>query len=161
MSPLRFCWYQVVQTFDIDPNPPRYLKEANLLDGDNPISSIGHSLISLKSWNGTNFLTMIKPFEQGFWNEDAHPTAYHDNVAFHSSRVQGADRFLLLGANDDVVMRILTVPKDGRPPEIKWLSLTFNEAKARLEADWQEQVDLWEDKKDDEADDQYETENQK
>ena len=48
-----------------------------------------------------------------------------------------ADRFLLLGPNDNEKMRLLLVPYDGRVPEIRTLSLTFAEAKARLEEKWE------------------------
>ena len=59
------------------------------------------------------------------------------NIASYSSRRAAAYRFLLLGANDDEKMRMLIAPRDGRTPVIKTLSLTFAEARVRLEKEWQ------------------------
>ena len=39
-------------------------------------------------------------------------------------------------------MRMLSVPDDGSPPVIVPVSLTFVDALARLEADWEKQVAL-------------------
>ena len=65
------------------------------------------------------------------------------NIASYSSHLAAADRCLLLGANDDERMRMLIAPHDGRTPVIKTLSLTFAEARARLEKEWQRQEPEW------------------
>ena len=59
------------------------------------------------------------------------------NVASYSSKLAVADRYLLLGKNDDEKMRILIAPHDEGTPIIKTLSLTFAEARARLEKERQ------------------------
>ena len=55
--------------------------------------------------------------------------------------IQG-DRFLLLGANDEETMHLLTVPHSGRVPKIRTLPLSFAEAKLRLEKEWEIQRTL-------------------
>ena len=60
-----------------------------------------------------------------------------DDIASYASDLADADRFLLLGANDQERMRMLIAPDDGRTPVIKTLSLTFAEARSRLEKKWQ------------------------
>ena len=61
---------------------------------------------------------------------------YLDNVICYPSSLAKSRRYLLLGQNDDEKMRLLIAPSEGRALEIKPLSLTFNEAKRRLEAEW-------------------------
>ena len=60
-----------------------------------------------------------------------------DNFICYSSRFADSDRFLLLGENDDEKMRLLIAPREGWALEITPLSLSFNEAKRRLEAEWE------------------------
>ncbi len=60
-----------------------------------------------------------------------------DNVICYPSSLADSRRFLLLGQNDDEKMRLLIEPSEGGALEIKSLSLTFNEAKRRLEAEWE------------------------
>ena len=62
---------------------------------------------------------------------------YLDDIASYSSDFADADWFLLLGANDQEKMRMLIAPHDGRTPVIKTLSLTFAEARSRLERERQ------------------------
>ena len=81
-------------------------------------------------------LELIKFDEKGFWR-GTRPAVLLKNIASYSSHLAAADRFLLLGADDDERMRMLIVPHDGRTPVIKTLSLTFAEARARLEKEWQ------------------------
>ena len=52
-----------------------------------------------------------------------------------------ADRFLLLGSNDEK-MRFLHIPNNGQAPEIVPLSLTFAEAFTRLEKERGKQLKL-------------------
>ena len=63
--------------------------------------------------------------------------AYLDNLVCYPSCLADGDRFLLLGENDDEKMRLLIAPREGRALEIRPLSLSFNEAKRRLEAAWE------------------------
>ena len=65
------------------------------------------------------------------------------DVASYSSHLANTNRFLLLGANDDEKMRMLIAPHDGSAPVIKTLSLTFAEARVRLEKEWQRQEKEW------------------
>ena len=60
-----------------------------------------------------------------------------DNFICYSSRYADSDRYLLLGRNDDERMRLLIAPREGRALEITPLPMSFNEAKRRLEAEWE------------------------
>ncbi len=62
---------------------------------------------------------------------------YLDDVIYYAARLADSDRFLLLGENDDEKMRLLIAPREGCALEIKPLSLSFNEAKRRLEIEWE------------------------
>ncbi len=72
---------------------------------------------------------------------------YLDDVVCLSSRLADSNRFLLLGENDDEKMRLLIVPREGRALEIKPLSFSFNEAKRRLEIEWEKRRALKEKEK--------------
>ena len=61
---------------------------------------------------------------------------YLENLNCYPSSLADSRRFLLLGQNDDEIMRLLIAPLKGHALIIKALSLTFNEAKRRLEAEW-------------------------
>ncbi len=65
------------------------------------------------------------------------PPVYLDYVICYPSSLADGYQFLLLGQNDDEKMRLLMAPSEERALEIKTLSLTFNEAKRRLEAKWE------------------------
>ena len=65
-----------------------------------------------------------------------------DNILFYSSQLADGDRYLLLGENDDEKMRLLIAPRKGSALEITTLSLTFNEAKRRLEIEWEKRQAL-------------------
>ena len=77
--------------------------------------------------------------------EDSHLTSQHqddqqvhlENVICYPSRLAKGYGFLLLGKNDDEKMHLLNAPREGRALEIRPLSLSFNEAKRRLEAEWE------------------------
>ena len=72
------------------------------------------------------------------WRQDQDDlSVYLDNFICYPSRLADGDRFLLLGQNDDEKMRLLIAPSEGHDLEITVLSLTFNEAKRRLEAEWE------------------------
>jgi hypothetical protein len=72
--------------------------------------------------------------------------AYLRNIAFYRTDLVNANRFLLLGSNDEK-MRLLHVPPSGQTPEIVPLSLTFADALARLEKDWETQLKMKKEKK--------------
>ena len=63
-------------------------------------------------------------------------SVYLDNFICYPSSLADSDRFLLLGQNDDEMMRLLIAPREGRALEIRSLSVTFNQAKKRLETEW-------------------------
>ena len=60
-----------------------------------------------------------------------------DNLICYPSRLADGYHFLLLGKNDDEKMRLLIAPREGQALEVHPLSLSFNEAKGRLEAEWE------------------------
>ena len=62
---------------------------------------------------------------------------YLDNVICYPSSLSDSNRFLLLGENDDEEMRLLIIPHEGPALEIRPLSFSFNEAKRRLEIEWE------------------------
>ena len=74
-------------------------------------------------------------------NQDETPV-YLDNVISYPASLADSDRFLLLGQNDDEMMRLLIAPHEGRALEIRSLSLSFNEAKRRMEAEWRKREAL-------------------
>lgn len=74
------------------------------------------------------------------------PPVYLDNVICYPLSLADSHTILLLGQNDDEKMRLLIAPLEGRALEIKSLSLSFNEAKRRLEAEWGKRQALGEDK---------------
>ena len=86
--------------------------------------------------NASAALELITPDDNGFW-KGTEPAVVLRNVASYSSKLAVADRYLLLGINDDEKMRLLIVPHDEGTPIIKTLSLTFAEARARLEKERQ------------------------
>ena len=81
-------------------------------------------------------LELITPDNNGFW-KGTEPAVLLRNVASYSSKLTVADRYLLLGKNDHEKMRLLIAPRDEGTPIIKTLSLTFAEARARLEEERQ------------------------
>ena len=121
-------WFQKLSKMDTAPPPSRYIYSSLSLD-----NSI---LIFYNNNNTSVMLELIKFDEKGFWR-GTRPAVLLRNIASYSSHLAAADRFLLLGANDDERMRMLIAPHDGRTPVIKTLSLTFAEALARLEKEWQ------------------------
>lgn len=113
---------------DIDPVPSRFIDSS---------LSLHNSLVLFHGLdNASAALELINLAENGFWSGTEPAVVLYD-VASYSSRFPVADRYLLLGANDDQKMRLLIAPHDERSPVIKTLSLTFAEARARLEKKWQ------------------------
>ena len=81
-------------------------------------------------------LEFMKLDEDGFWIE-TRPAVFLRNIASYPSHYAAADKYLLLGENDDEKMRLLIAPHDDRAPIIKTLSLTFAEARSRLQKEWE------------------------
>ena len=113
---------------DINPVPARFIHGSSSFENNLIISHDGN--------NASVALELIKFPDNGFW-KSTEPAVMLRNVAAYSSHFAVADRYLLLGANDDEKMRLLIAPHDERAPVIQTLSLTFAEARSRLEKEWQ------------------------
>ncbi len=121
-------WFQKVHQWDVNPVPSRYIHTPLSLD---------NSLIVFYDGNNTDVsLELIKLDETGFW-VGTRPSVRLHNIASYSSHHAAADRYLLLGATDEEKMRLFIAPRDGRTPVIKTLSLTFAEARSRLQKEWE------------------------
>lgn len=100
------------------------------------VLSLESSLIILHDGNNASVaLELVKLVDDSLWR-GTEPAVVLDSIATFSSHFANADRYLLLGASDDEKMRLLIAPHDERTPVIKTLSLTFAEARARLETKW-------------------------
>ena len=131
---------QKLNQIDTGPLPPRYIPSSLLLDNS---LSLDNSLVLFYDDDNTSVtLELIKFDNNGFWR-GTRPAVLLRNIASYSSRYAVVYRFLLLGANDDENMRMLIAPRYGRTPVVKTLSLTFAEARARLEKEWQRQEKEW------------------
>ena len=121
-------FFQKLSQIDTPPLSSRYISSSLSLD---------NSVFIFHGDDNTSVeLELIKFNNKGFWR-GTRPAILLRDIASYSSHLADADRFLLLGANDDGKMRMLIAPDDGRTPVIKTLSLTFAEARARLEKEWQ------------------------
>ena len=109
---------------DINPAPARSIY--------GPLS-VGNSMVVLHDDNNASVaLELISFDDDGFW-KGTRPAVMLRDVAAYSSWFAAADRYLLLGKHDDEKMRLLIAPHDEKAPVIKTLSLTYAEARARLE----------------------------
>ena len=107
------------------------------------VLSLDNSLVIFHDDDNTSVkLELIKFDDEGFWR-GTRPAVLLRNIASYSSHLAAADRFLLLGENDDEKMRMLIAPDDGRTPVVKTLSLTFSEARVRMEKEWQMREKEW------------------
>lgn len=98
--------------------------------------SVDKSLVIFYDGNNASVaLELIKFADNGLWRGTETAVVLRD-VASYSSHLAAADRYLLLGASDNDKMRLLIAPHDERAPVIKTLSLTFAEARSRLEKEW-------------------------
>ena len=111
-----------------NPVPTRFI--------DNALSFKDSRIIFHDVENLSAALELITPDNNGFW-KGTEPTVVLPNVASYSSKLAVADRYLLLGMNDDEKMRLLIAPHYEGTPIVKTLSLTFAEARTRLEKEWQ------------------------
>ena len=112
---------------------PRYIHRSYVA---NSLSFDNSRLILHDSDNTSVSLELIK-FDDTDFVEGKTPRVLLRNIASYSSQLATADLLLLLGANDDENMRVLIAPHDEKTPVIKTLSLTFAEARSRLEKEWQ------------------------
>lgn len=103
---------------------------------DNSLSLDNSLVVFYDQDNAAVALELIKLDKNGFW-KGTRPVVMLDNIASYSSHFVTADRHLLIGANDDERMRLLIAPHDNRAPVIKTLSLTFAEARSRLQKEWE------------------------
>ena len=125
----RFDWWiQIIHRINTNPVPTRFV--------DNALSFEGSRVVFHDDDNASAALELITPDENGFWTGTI-PAVVLRNVASYSSKFAVADRYLLLGMNNDEKMRLLIAPHDEGTPIIKTLSLTFAEARARLEKERQ------------------------
>ena len=121
-------WFQKLDQIDTAPIHSRHIYSS---------LSLENFLVIFHDDDNTSVkLELIKFDDKGFWR-GTRPAVVLRNIASYSSHLAAADRFLLLGANDDEKMRMLIAPHDGRTPVIKTLSLTFSEARSRLEKESQ------------------------
>ena len=121
-------WFQKLIQIDTAPLASRFIYSS---------LSLHNSIIIFYNNNNTSvMLELIKFDKKGFWRGTRPPVLLR-NIASYSSHLAAADRFLLLGVDGDERMRMLIAPHDGRTPVIKTLSLTFAEARTRLEKEWQ------------------------
>ena len=122
-------WFQKLNQLDTAPLTSRYICNYRALSQDN-------SLVIFHDEDNTSVeLELVKFGDRGFWR-GRRPVVCLSDIASYSSHSAAAYRFLLLGENDDERMRMLIAPYDERTPVIKTLSLTFAEARARLEKEW-------------------------
>lgn len=121
-------WCLIVHQMDTNPVPARFIWESLSFD---------KSLIIFYDGNNASIaIELIKFNDNGFWRGTESPVVLRD-VASYSRHFAVADRYLLLGAHDNEKMRLLIAPHDGKDPVMKTLSLTFAEARSRLEKEWQ------------------------
>ena len=141
----------VIHRLDADSVTTRYYPLIYQGYPRNHLTPCGEYVIQTEEVDRTSYrLVSRKSPKADLHEEDFYVTSQHqddqrvylDNVVFYSSRLADSDRFLLLGENDDEKMRLLIAPREGRALEITTLSLSFNEAKRRLEAEWEKRRTL-------------------
>ena len=142
---------QVIHQLDADPVTTRYFPLTDLYYLHKYLTPSGEFTIETEEVdrNSTRLASRkvaknnLLEESSDFTGQDQDETPiYLDNVICCPSSLADGDRFLLLGKNDDEKMRLLIVPRQGRSLEIRSLSLTFNEAKSRLEAEWKKRQAL-------------------
>ena len=140
-----FLALQVIHQLDADPVTTRYFPLTHQYYSHKYLTPSGEYVIGTEEVDRTSYrlvsrkLAKYDLFEENsdFTRQDQDDLpVYLDNVVCYPSSLADGDRYLLLGQNDDEIMRLLIAPSEGRTLEIKSLSLTFNEAKRRLETEW-------------------------
>ena len=136
----------VIYEIDADPVTTRYYPLIHEGYPVNHLTSSGDYVIETNEIDRNSYrFVSRKLLKADLCEEEARVTSQNqddqqvslDNFICYSSRFADSDRFLLLGKNDDEKMRLLIAPREGRALEITPLSLSFNEAKRRLEAEWE------------------------
>ena len=136
----------VIYEIDADPVTTRYYPLIHEGYPQNHLTSSGDYVIETNERDRNSYrLVSRELLKADLCEEESHVTsqnqddqqAFLGNFICYSSRFANSDRFLLLGENDDEKMRLLIAPREGRALEITPLSLSFNEAKRRLEAEWE------------------------
>ena len=138
----------IIHEIDADPVSSRYYPLIRYGYPQNHLTPDGEYVIETEELYPTSYRLVSRKirksdcYEEGFQFTSQYEydqRVYLDNVICYSSRFADSDRFLLLGKNDDEKMRLLIAPREGHALEITPLSLSFNEAKRRLEAEWEKQ----------------------
>ena len=136
----------VIHELDADPVSTRYYPLDHRDYPRNHLTPCGEYVIETEEVDRTSYRLVSRKLLKGdLCEEDSDVPSRNqddqrvhlDNVVCYSSRLADSDRFLLLGENDDEKMRLLIAPREGRALEITPLSVSFNEAKRRLEAEWE------------------------
>ena len=136
----------VIHELDADPVTTRYYSLYHQDYPQNHLTPCGEYVIETEEVDRTSYRLVSRKLLKGdLYEEDSDAPSRNqddqqvhlDNVVCYSSRLADSDRFLLLGENDDEKMSLLIAPREGRALEITPLSVSFNEAKRRLEAEWE------------------------
>ena len=136
----------VIHELDADPVTTRYYPLIYYGSPQNHFTSSGEYVIETEEVDRTSYRLVSRKLPKAdLYEEDSMTTiqdedderVHLDNFICYSSRFADSDRFLLLGENDDAEMRLLIAPREGQALEITPLPLSFNEAKRRLEAEWE------------------------
>ena len=134
----------IIHELDADPVPTRYFR-IGLYGPPHYLTPSGEYAIETKRVDQTSDRLVSRKLLKGDLCEkyfsisrqtEGNQKVHLDNVVCYPSSLSDSARFLLLGDNDDEKMRLLIAPREGRALEIRPLSLSFNEAKRRLEAEW-------------------------
>ena len=135
----------VIDQIDADPLTTRYFPLDYPQDPRKHLTPSGDFVIEIEEVDRTSArLVSRKLAKSDLFDESANSTrpdpdeysVYLDNFICYPSSLAESDRYLLLGQNHDEMMRLLIAPREGRALEIRSLSVTFNEAKRRLESEW-------------------------
>ena len=121
-------WIQKIHQMDISPIISRMM---------DPFCAMENSvMIVYFRDNASVDLELMKLDKGGFWI-GTRPAVLLENIASYSSHYANSDKYLLLGENYDEKMRLFIAPQDDKAPIIKTLSLTFAEARSRLQKEWE------------------------
>ena len=136
----------IIHELDAKSVTTRYYPLINQNYPQNHLTHCGQYVIETEEVDQTSYRLVSRKLLKGdLYEEDSNTTGQNqhdegvhlDNFICYPSRFVDSHRFLLLGENDDEKMRLLIAPLEGRALEITPLPLSFNEAKRRLEAEWE------------------------
>ena len=134
----------VIHQVDVDPVTIRYFALTYPHNLQKHLTASGEFVIEIEEVDRTSTrLVSRRPTKYDLLHEgssfirDPDEVSVHlDNFICYPSSLADSDRFLLLGQNDDEMMRLLIAPREGSALEIRSIPLTYNVAKRRLEAEW-------------------------